>query len=279
MARRGDEQVVHVRPAEGARCHVGNGQGDAIDDRARRRDIEHTGAAETCHPEMAAHIHGHTVRIALFRIQHEKHFLVCDRAVLRHVIGVNGPVCGIREIERMPVGGKCRAVGHRTDGIHMGPLTFRRQTIKGSCRCRFFVIHGTEPERAIGAGLAVIEAVVRQVRLGRGQGGDFGPRLVADGEGALIGADETAVPAGRETAQGFGQKIGRGLAGGPARPEQKRVLDVDPVDRVVLGHPDRTLTEPGAGITKAIGLFHGASSVGQGARESTEFSPGHKRSA
>jgi hypothetical protein len=207
------------------------------------------------HPEMTLCVDAKTVGIAARLVElHEQTRLA--RPLLVQILGVNGACERVDGVDRSAIRAEGGPVGN--DDIVPEPQEFLAVPApEGAGRLGFVVVHGAEIEAAIRSHMAVIDAVAGLVRFRRHQRLDLAAPQVEPHEAGFEARDQDIGVAGqRHEADAFGHNHAGMLAGSRMVAPDRRILDVDPKERIVAVIPNGPLAKDATACHRDARRFH-----------------------
>lgn len=215
-------------------------------------------AAPVRNPETALRIDRHAVGIAPLAGEADEFRTVSNLAVGGHLEAIHDAESGIGVVQAAVA--ERRAVGHEIAGVVRRDVQVAIQAIQRAGRRADVAIHRARPDAPEVIGLRIVHAVVRQVRLGIGER-PARERLQRERVKArLQPRDETRRVAALDHPADFRRHVPRAHARvGERQAVQFLSEDIDPVDGVVAGGPERPFAELAADVAgDAPGVRHDA---------------------
>ena len=252
LARGSHVERPEIAAAEGAHRGTLRGERELRKHCARGGKAEHLAAAIERDPVAAVAVDRRAVGPVRLGVEAREHARTRRRAGRRIVVvGVNRARGRIGVIHRAAVGAPREAVAdrhaaqhalHPSAGVDAQQLAGRRVAA---------LVHRAREKTALRIATSVVEAVVSRI-IGR-----IGELLHQHAVGArepdpVAQRDhEAAGRAEREAADRFGHRHRQVGAGGGVEAVERRRIDVDPVERVLVGRPHRALAEARLRIERA----------------------------
>ena len=168
---------------------------------------------------------------------------IVNRSVRAAAEAIHDPAAGIAMIEIVATGREGRAVGHAIAIVHHRDRTIGIEAIERADILPFGHVHRAAPDAAILVRLAIVHAIAGQMRFGIMDRGDRQRVQREAGKTALETADEAALRPLGHPAKRFGHGPARHLAIVERQPVERRGQDIDPIDRIFTGGPERPLPQ------------------------------------